>query len=106
MLRPVLLIAAVPITGVTAFLYARDAARKSPEARADLIRRSLIGLGGGGVLAVGAWYVLPTNPESPAMLITYFTSWVLGGGLIFFSLMTLLGASVARPPSPSSTSAP
>lgn len=95
-LRPELLVAAVPITGAVAFIHARDQARKSAEARADLIRRSIIGLGAGAVVAVGSWYVLPTNPESPAMLITYFTSWVLGGGLIFYSLVTLVGAAVGK----------
>ena len=94
--RLLLLVLAIPVTGLFAFLRARDAARKSAEARADLIRRSLIGVGAGGVLAVGSWYVLPVNPESPAMLITYFTSWVLGGGLIFFSLLTLLGAATGK----------
>ena len=97
-LRPELLIAAIPITGAVAFIYARDQARKSVEARADLIRRSLIGIGVGAVIAIGSWYILPTNPESPAMLITYFTSWVLGGGLTFYSLATLVGAAAGRSP--------
>jgi len=97
-LRPSLFIAAIPITGAVAFIYARDQARKSVEARADLIRRSLIGLGAGALIAFGSWYVLPTNPESPAMLITYFTSWVLGGGLIFYSLATLVGAAAGKSP--------
>ena len=96
-LRPELLIAAIPITGAVAFSYARDQARKSVEARADLMRRSLLGFGAGILIAVGAWYVLPTNHESPAMLITYFTSWVLGGGLILYSLVTLLGAALGKP---------
>ena len=99
-LRPSLLIAAVPITGAVAFIYARDKARRSAEERIDLIRRSLIGLGAGILIAVGSWYVLPTNHESPAMLITYFTSWVLGGGLIFYSLVTLIGAVVGKPRTP------
>jgi len=95
--RPLILLLAIPVTGLFAFLSARDTARKGAAARSALIRRALVGLATGGVVAVGSWYVLPTNPESPAMLITYFTSWIIGGGLIFFSLMAYLGALTGRP---------
>ena len=97
MLRPVLLLAAIPVLGAVAFGVARDHARRSAEDRADLLRRSILGLLVGAALAIGSWYFLPTNPESPAMLITYVVSWVLGGGTIFFSVPSLLGAAIAKP---------
>ena len=100
MLRPVLLLAAIPVLGAVAFGVARDHARKSVEDRADLLRRSLLGLLVGAALAGGAWYFLPTNPESPAMLVTYFVSWVLGGGTILFSIAVLAGAASSTPRAP------
>ena len=100
MLRPTLLLLAVPLTTAVAFGVARDHARKSAEDRADLLRRSLLGLLIGAALGVGSWYFLPTNPESPAMLVTYFVSWVLGGGTILFSAAVLAGAASSTPKEP------
>lgn len=90
----IILPAAALVLGATAFLYTREQARRAAATRTRIIRWGTIGMVAGVVIGLGAWKVLPTNPESPAMLITYFVSFVVGGGLGLFSLV-IFGAAVS-----------
>ena len=94
---PFLLLAATLSVGAVAFLYAREQASRSPDARRKVLRGGTIGVVIGLAIAFGSWKVLPTNPESPAMLITYFASFVIGGGMILLSVLVAVGAFSARP---------
>ena len=94
---PFLLLAATLSVCAVAFLYAREQASRSPDARRKFLRGGAIGVIVGLVIAFGSWHVLPTNPESPAMLITYFVSVVIGGGLTLFSGVVLGAAFSATP---------
>lgn len=89
---PFLLVAAILTVAAVAFLYAREQAARSIAARGRYLRGGAIGIGLGLLVAFGAWRVLPTNPESPAMLITYFVSFVVGGGTILLSTLVVVGA--------------
>lgn len=91
-LNPLLLLGAVPVAALATALWARDQARRDRERRARLLRRGALGLAIGVAVAWGSWYVLPTNRESPAMLLTYFVSWIGGGGTILLSAALTLGA--------------
>ena len=94
---PFLLVAATLTIAAVAFLHAREQASRSREARRRVLRGGAIGIVVGLIIAFGSWKVLPTNPESPAMLITYFASFVIGGGMILLSALVLFGAFIARP---------
>ena len=94
---PFLLVAATLTIAAVAFLYAREQASRSPEARRKFLRGGAIGVVIGLVIAFGSWKVLPTNPESPAMLITYFASFVVGGGMILLSVLVVVGAFSVTP---------
>lgn len=88
--------AALLVIAVVFFRHVRGEARHSAESRTMFLRRSILLFVAGGIVAFGAWHVLPTNPESPAMLITYFVSWILGGGMMLFSAISFVAALTAR----------
>lgn len=96
-LSPLLLLGAPPVLALAIGVWARGEVRRDPARRAVLVRRSAILLGAGVVVAWGIWYVGPTNPESPAMLLTYFISWVIGGGMILLALALGVGAFLGLP---------
>jgi len=78
--RPILLVpVAILVINLVAFVLAREESQRSAATRKRILRWSGIAIAAGLVIAFGAWKVLPTNPESPAMLITYFVSLVIGG---------------------------
>jgi hypothetical protein len=91
-----LIVATPPLLAIYVFIRAREQARRSPEARKRLLGQGALGFVAGAVVAWGCWYVLPTNRESPGMLITYFVSWIIGGGAMLVSLGVLLGATFGR----------
>ena len=95
-MSPFVIISAIIIINVVGFLYAREQARASAAARGRIIRWSVIGIVVGLIIAFGSWEVLPTNRESPAMIITYLVSW-LGGAAAILAGLTLIAAATARP---------
>jgi hypothetical protein len=90
-------IAAIPAAAIATGFWARDQARLSAARRTQLIRRGIVGVVVGIILARGIWYVGPTNRESPAMIFTYLFSWFIGGGTILMGLALWIGASRGRP---------
>lgn len=96
-LSPLLLLGAPPVVALAVGVWARGEARRDPARRRVLLRRAAILFGAGVVVAWGIWYVGPTNPESPAMLLTYFISWIIGGGMILLALALGIGAWAGLP---------
>jgi hypothetical protein len=77
-------------------VWARGEAKSDPARRTALIRRGIILIVAGAIVARGIWYVGPTNRESPGMLLTYFISWFGGGGMILFGAALWIGAATGK----------
>lgn len=95
--RPVLLVpVGIIVINLVAFIMAREESQRSAATRRRILRGSVIGIVIGLIVAFGSWQVLPTNRESPAMIITYLVSWV-GGAAAILAGLTLIAAATARP---------
>ena len=92
-----LLLAAPPVTALAVGVWARGEVKRDPARRGVLLKRAALLLSVGVLVAWGIWYVGPTNPESPAMILTYFISWIIGGGMILFALALGIGAFLGLP---------
>ena len=95
-LQALLVFAAIPVAAIATGVWARGEVQKDPARRVQLIRRAIVLLVVGIIVARGIWYVGPTNPESPAMILTYLISWFGGGGMILFSVALWIGAALGR----------
>jgi hypothetical protein len=78
------------------FTRARRRASRSRRVRARLIQLGGVGAVLGIAIAIRLPHYLPSNPESPALILFLLLSWILGGGVCFLSLATLAGAIVAQ----------
>lgn len=87
----------IPVAALATGVWAHGEAKQDAGRRRALLRRAAKLLVGGVIVAVGIWFVGPTNPESPAMLLTYAISFIGGGGMILFGTALGVGAASGRP---------
>lgn len=59
--------------------------------------RACIALGLGLVIALWLPGRVPETPGSPATIVALLVLWIIGGGLAFVGVTTILGALLARP---------
>jgi ABC-type branched-subunit amino acid transport system permease subunit len=81
------------------FLRARERARQSPQLRSRHMLSGAIAAVLGAVMAFWLPHRVPETSGSPASLVLILLLWILGGGLLFLGVASLLGAAMASPPS-------
>jgi len=95
-LQALIVFAAIPVAAIATGVWARGEVQQDPARRVSLTRRAIVLVVSGIIVARGIWYVGPTNPESPAMLLTYLISWFGGGGMVLFGAALWIGAALGR----------
>jgi hypothetical protein len=95
--RFVVFLIVAAIVAYPVFRRAREFAETSLRARVRVAVRGVIGTLAGLVLAVWLPQRVPETPGSPATIVALLTLWIVGGSLTLLSLVSLLGAAVARP---------
>jgi hypothetical protein len=77
------------------FGKARLRARQSPELRRRLLVSGGLAVLAGAVMAFWLPHRVPETSGSPASLVLILLLWIIGGGLLFLGVMSLLGAALA-----------
>lgn len=77
------------------FLKARERARQSPRLRTRLIVSGMVAAVVGAIMAFALPHRVPETSGSPASLVLILLLWIIGGGLLFLGVASLLGAATA-----------
>jgi MFS family permease len=93
-----ILVVVFGLVGWTMARTIRDRACRSPALRRRLLIRACIALILGLVIALWLPGRVPETPGSPATIVALLVLWVIGGGLVFVGVATIVGALLARPP--------
>ena len=96
-IRGLLLFGLVGGMGAFVALNTRKLAGQSPRARTRLIGGGLMGAIAGALLAFWLPHRIPETNGSPASLVAVLVLWIVGGGLLFLGVASLVGALLARP---------
>lgn len=97
MLRFLVLFLAATAVALPITLAARHRARQSKHARRRFLVASGVGLVAGATLAFWLPHQMPDTSGSPASLVAVALFWIIGGGVLFLSGATLVGAVLGRP---------
>jgi drug/metabolite transporter (DMT)-like permease len=96
-IRFLLGLAALAIIGGFMFITARERARQAPHLRRRLLLSGAVAAVLGAVMAFWLPHRVPETSGSPASLVLILLLWIIGGGLLFLGVASLLGASTASP---------
>jgi hypothetical protein len=96
--RFLILLVVFSLVGWTMARSIRDRARQSPVLRARLLIRGCIALVLGLVAALWLPGHVPQTQGPPATIVILLLLWMIGGGLAFVGVTTIVGALLARPP--------
>lgn len=100
-MRFVILLVVFGLVGWTMARTIRDRASRSPALQRRLLIRGCITLVLGVIVALWLPRRVPETPGSPGTIVAMLVLWVIGGGLTFVGLTTIVGALLARPPADS-----
>lgn len=96
-MRLLILVLVLGLTGWTMTRVIRDRATQSPALRRHFFIRGGIALVLGLVIARWLPRRVPETQGSPATMVILLVIWVIGGGLAFVGVATIVGALLARP---------
>jgi len=105
-MRSLFLLAVFGLVGWTMARTIRNRASRSPAVKNRMLIGGCLFLALGSVIALWLPRRVPESQGSPATLVAILLLWVVGGGLAYVGVVTLLGALFARPPADDPTKPP
>ena len=97
-MRTLFLLVIFGLVGWTMVRTIRNRASRSPAMKSRMLIGGCLSLVFGLVIALWLPGRVPETQGSPATLVAILLLWVVGGGLAYVGVVTLLGALFARPP--------
>jgi len=105
-MRTLLLLTVFGLVGWTMARTIRNRASRSTAVKNRMLIVGCLFLALGPVMALWLPRRVPDTPGSPAALVAIVVLWVVGAGLAYVGVVTLLGALFARPPADDPTKPP